>query len=155
LKIQRGWNPRIALVRLPPIRRPILLSWSCSVLRSDGRPFHGSPRSSFTRRRTAHTAAHDLWAHPAGSVAMRALLTTLPCHLASGRGQPWRMIYPRMGVVAETPCSRILAIGIASALSGSASAARQESAMNADSSGDHAGPRAISGCAVARRSKSI
>jgi hypothetical protein len=69
--------------------------------------------------------------------------------------QPWRMIYPRMGVVAETPCSRILAIGIASALSGSASAARQESAMNADSSGDHAGPRAISGCAVARRSKSI
>jgi hypothetical protein len=96
-----------------------------------------------------------VWAHPAGSGVAVGFWTTLVCHLASGKGQPWRMIYPRMGVVAETPCSRILAIGIASALSGSASAARQESAMNADSSGDHAGPQAISGCAVARRSKSI
>jgi len=33
------------------------------------------------------------------------------------------MISRRMGVVAETPCNRILAIGIASALSGSTSAA--------------------------------
>jgi hypothetical protein len=52
-------------------------------------------------RRAAHTAAHDLWAQDPGSEAMRALLTTLPCHWTSGRSQPWCTISRRMGTFAE------------------------------------------------------
>jgi hypothetical protein len=55
------------------------------------------------------------------------------------------MIYPRIGVVAKTPCNRILAIRIAIALSRSTSAAWQESTMNGSSLGDHVIPRAIGG----------
>jgi hypothetical protein len=86
---------------------------------------------SFKRRRNAQTARHDLvWAQLAGSGACRPLLTTLVCHPASGRSQPRRTIFRRIGVVAKTPCNRILAIRIAIALSRSTSAAWQESTMN-------------------------
>lgn len=42
-------------------------------------------RSAYHCHGNARTAANDLWAHPAGPEASRPLLTTLPCHLASGR----------------------------------------------------------------------
>ena len=72
------------------------------VLSSGGRPFHGSPRGSFKRRRNAHTAAYDLWVHPAGLGVAAGFWTTLVCHPASGWSRPLRTISRRMGVVAKT-----------------------------------------------------
>jgi hypothetical protein len=73
------------------------------MARLSGQGFHSrpTPKPSSTNRRNARTAAHDLWAQDSGSEAMRALLTTLPCHLASGRSQAWCTISRKMGVVAE------------------------------------------------------
>jgi len=55
-----------------------------------------------TIERLARITVSGVYAIAAGSGAMRALWTTLPCHLASGRSRPWRTTARRMGAVAET-----------------------------------------------------
>jgi hypothetical protein len=74
---------------------------------------------------------------------LRALLTTLPCHLASGRSQPWGTISRKMGIPGTFPSSRQIKPRRVSLFREPGPREilnpRRESTMSSPSAGKHAG----------------
>jgi hypothetical protein len=70
-----------------------LQPWATTTL--DELSWNIPPRTAGTLARRRMT----LWAQAGGSGACRPLLTTLPCHPASGRRRQGRTSFRRLGVV--------------------------------------------------------